>query len=76
MKADLNIIDLDTLHLHAPRPVYDLPAGGRRLSQWADGYVATVVSGRVTYREGVHTGQLPGRLIRGQQAGPAREAAI
>ncbi|MDR7156486.1 N-acyl-D-aspartate/D-glutamate deacylase [Sphingobium xenophagum] len=67
MKADLNVIDLDALHLYAPLPTYDLPTGGRRLSQRADGYVATIVSGKVTYREGEHTGALPGRLVRGQR---------
>ena len=75
MKADLNVIDLDRLHLYAPLPTYDLPTGGRRLSQRADGYVATIVSGEVTYREGRHTGALPGRLVRGAKAMPERAAA-
>ena len=70
-KADLNVIDMDRLRLHAPYPTYDLPAGGRRLTQKADGYVATIVSGRVTYREGQPTGELPGRLVRGAQPEPA-----
>jgi N-acyl-D-amino-acid deacylase len=71
-KADLNVIDMDRIHLHAPRTRCDLPAGGRRLTQRADGYVATVVAGEVTYREGVHTGALPGRLVRsGRIAAPA-----
>jgi len=70
-KADLNVIDLERLHLHAPVPIYDLPAGGRRLSQRADGYVATIVSGKVTYKNGEPTGALPGRLIRGAKAAPA-----
>ncbi|MBV1689718.1 amidohydrolase family protein [Novosphingobium sp. G106] len=65
LKADINVIDLDRLQLHAPRPVYDLPAGGRRLMQAADGYDATIVSGEVTYRAGKPTGALPGRLVRG-----------
>lgn len=63
-KADLNVIDLARLALHRPTVVRDLPAGGRRLRQTADGYAATVVSGCVTYREGEHTGALPGRLVR------------
>jgi N-acyl-D-amino-acid deacylase len=67
-KADINVIDLDRLHLHAPWPVYDLPAGGRRLRQLAEGYVATIVSGVVTYRDGLPTGALPGRLVRGAHA--------
>jgi N-acyl-D-aspartate/D-glutamate deacylase len=44
--------------------VADLPAGGRRLLQRARGYVATVVAGAVTYRDGEATGVLPGRLVR------------
>lgn len=65
MKADLNVIDLEGLDLHVPTVAYDLPAGGKRMSQTADGYVATIVSGKVTYRNGVFTGELPGRLVRG-----------
>ncbi len=67
-KADLNVIDFDRLSLHAPHVVYDLPAGGRRLMQRAEGYVATVVSGKVVSRDGVATGELPGRLVRGAQS--------
>jgi len=69
-KADLNVIDYDRLYLHAPYPVRDLPSGGRRLMQRADGYVATIKSGTVTYRDGEFTGALPGRLIRGAQPSP------
>ena len=68
MKADLNVIDFDRLHLHAPEMVRDLPAGGRRLLQRADGYRATVVAGETTYLGGAPTGDKPGRLIRGPQA--------
>jgi N-acyl-D-aspartate/D-glutamate deacylase len=75
MKADLNVIDYPRLHLHAPVPTYDLPTGARRLSQKADGYVATIVSGEVTYREGQHTGALPGRLVRGGRSSLERKAA-
>jgi N-acyl-D-amino-acid deacylase len=64
-KADINVIDMAALKLHAPQMVYDLPAGGRRLMQHASGYVATVVSGVVTRRDGVDTGARPGRLVRG-----------
>ena len=49
---------------------HDLPAGGRRLVQGADGYVATVAAGHVTYEHGEATGPLPGRLIRGPQPAP------
>lgn len=64
LKADLNVIDLDRLALRVPTIEYDLPAGGKRMQQKADGIVATVVSGQVTYRNGQHTGALPGRLVR------------
>jgi N-acyl-D-aspartate/D-glutamate deacylase len=66
-KADLNVIDYNNLKLHKPEMVYDLPGGGKRLVQGADGYRATICSGVVTYRDGTHTGKLPGRLIRGGQ---------
>jgi N-acyl-D-aspartate/D-glutamate deacylase len=68
-KADLNLFNLDRLHLHAPEVAHDLPSGGRRLVQRADGYTATIVSGTVVYRDGLPTGALPGRLVRGPQVG-------
>jgi N-acyl-D-amino-acid deacylase len=64
LRADLNVLDLAGMRLHRPRPVDDLPAGGRRILQGADGYVATVVAGTVTRRDGVDTGARPGRLLR------------
>ena len=70
-KADLNIIDHAGLNLHKPVIAHDLPAGGRRLDQRADGYVATIVSGEVIAHNGVPTTARPGRLIRGRQAAPA-----
>ena len=69
--ADLNVIDMENLTLAAPRVKYDLPAGGRRLSQKAQGYEATIVSGVVTYRRGRSTGALPGRLVRHARQAPA-----
>ena len=64
MKADLNVIDLAGLKLHVPTIAYDLPAGGKRMQQTTDGIALTIVSGQVTYRDGQHTGALPGRLVR------------
>jgi N-acyl-D-aspartate/D-glutamate deacylase len=64
LRADINIIDFDKLELHAPRAVHDLPAGGGRLVQSASGYVATIVNGVVTRRNGADTGERPGRLVR------------
>lgn len=69
-KADLNVLDFDQLRLHKPTVAHDLPAQGRRLAQTAQGIVATLVSGVVTHREGVPTGDLPGRLVRGAQSAP------
>ncbi len=74
-RADLNVIDYDRLTLKAPQVAYDLPTGGRRLIQRAEGYVATIVAGQVTYRDGEPTGALPGRLLRGAQAAPVALAA-
>ena len=70
-KADLNVIDAAALRLHKPVIVNDLPSGGRRLDQTADGYVATVVSGEVIAERGVPTDARPGRLIRGRQPAPS-----
>jgi len=67
-KADVNVIDWDRLGCDKPFVVHDLPAGGKRLMQKVHGYDATIVSGCVTYRDGAATGELPGRLVRGQQA--------
>ncbi|MFC3226997.1 amidohydrolase family protein [Marinibaculum pumilum] len=69
-KADINLIDFDRLTLRPPHMIYDLPAGGRRLMQEAEGYDATIVSGEVIMENGAATGALPGRLVRGAQAAP------
>jgi N-acyl-D-aspartate/D-glutamate deacylase len=69
-KADINVIDHDKLTIERPYMVHDLPKGGKRLLQKARGYVATIVSGVPVYRDGVATGALPGRLVRGAQPAP------
>jgi len=69
--ADVNVIDFDRLQLFRPEAIADLPAGGRRLVQRAEGYRYTVKSGQVTFEDGRHTGALPGGLVRG-----GREAVI
>ncbi len=73
-KANLNLIDYAGLRLHPPRATYDLPGGGRRLTQGATGYVATLVNGVATYRDGKPTGALPGGLVRNPEA-PGRAPA-
>jgi N-acyl-D-aspartate/D-glutamate deacylase len=70
MKADVNVIDFDSLTLRRPTMAFDLPAGGKRLLQRAEGYLHTFVSGVETYAAGEHTGALPGVLVRGGQAAP------
>ncbi len=71
-KADINLIDYDALSLKTPHIVHDLPAGGKRLLQNANGIVSTIVSGTVIYQSGEATGALPGKLIRGQQQDPSK----
>ena len=73
--ADLNVIDFEGVKLGKPWLAFDLPAGGKRLLQKADGYVATVKSGTVTFRDGVMQGPTPGGVIRGPQTGPMALAA-
>jgi N-acyl-D-aspartate/D-glutamate deacylase len=65
--ADLNIIDLDKIKLGKPWLAFDLPAGGKRLLQKADGYVCTIKSGQMTFKNGKCLGVYPGGLIRGPQ---------
>jgi N-acyl-D-aspartate/D-glutamate deacylase len=69
--ADVNVIDLDALAVHPPTIINDLPAGGRRLMQTAEGYRYTIKRGTVTFADGEHTGELPGSLVRGAQRTPA-----
>ena len=64
MRADLNVIDLPRLSLARPVMQQDLPAGGRRLVQRADGYLATMVAGVPIAEHGVLTGARPGHLVR------------
>ncbi|MGY9055160.1 MAG: D-aminoacylase, partial [Alphaproteobacteria bacterium] len=67
-KADINVINFDELGICPPEVLYDLPANGKRMVQRTKGYDATIVAGQVVYRNGVETGALPGRLVRGAQA--------
>ena len=60
-----DLIDYDALRVLRPELLYDLPAGGRRMIQRAEGYRSTFVSGIETAHDGCSTGELPGRLLRG-----------
>ena len=66
-RADLNVIDFDRLGLGLPYATCDLPAGGQRFLQAANGYLATIVHGVVTREEDADTGARPGRLVRGRR---------
>ena len=70
-RADVNVIDFENLRLHTPEFRYDLPAGGRRVIQRADGYLHTFVAGTEIRGNGESTGATPGRLVRGAQPDPA-----
>ncbi len=65
MKADINVIDFENLAMGEMALHHDLPAGGARLLQSASGYIATLINGQITRRNGVDTGARPGRLLRG-----------
>jgi len=73
--ADINVIDMDALKLGKPWLAFDLPAGGRRLLQKAEGYCYTIKSGEVTFENGKWTGATPGGLVRGPQRVELAEAA-
>jgi N-acyl-D-aspartate/D-glutamate deacylase len=70
-KADINVIDFENVGMHAPRLVFDLPAGGKRLLQPSTGYLHTFVSGVEVCTDGASTGATPGRLVRGAQPAPS-----
>ena len=70
-RADINVIDFDSLKVTRPEIVYDLPAGGKRLLQGAEGYLHTIASGVEVRSMGEFTGARPGRLLRGATALPA-----
>jgi N-acyl-D-aspartate/D-glutamate deacylase len=74
-RADVNVIDFEGLGLRRPHFQQDLPAGGKRLMQAATGYLHTIVAGVGTYEDGVATGALPGRLVRGDRPAPMVDAA-
>jgi len=63
-RADINVIDFDRLTVAPPKAHHDLPAGGTRLIQPVQGYLATMVKGEVTRRHDADTGARPGTLVR------------
>lgn len=68
MRADINVIDFERLLPGRPYIASDLPSGAERFLQQGEGYVLTMVAGRITRRENQDTGARPGRLLRKQPA--------
>ena len=67
--ADINVFNPDTIAPEVPTIVNDLPTGARRLKQKSTGLLATILGGKVTFRNGEHSGVLPGKLLRSTAAG-------
>ncbi len=67
--ADINVFNPDTIAPEIPTIEHDLPAGARRLKQKSKGISATVIGGKVTFKNGEHTGALSGKLLRSSAAG-------
>jgi N-acyl-D-amino-acid deacylase len=67
--ADINVFDPETIAPEIPTIEHDLPAGARRLKQKSKGIMATVIAGKVTFKNGEHTGALGGKLLRSSAAG-------
>ena len=65
MIADITIFDPDSIEPRMPEVVNDLPSGAKRLKQYAQGMLATIVAGEVVLKDNQHTGALPGQLLRG-----------
>lgn len=68
MYADINVIDMEKLAMLSPEMVNDLPQGDARIIQRAEGYRHTIVNGKEFMRDGEHTGQLAGKILRSRAA--------
>jgi len=68
LKADIVVFDPDRVAPAMPEVVHDLPAGAKRLKQYAVGMKATVVNGVPTLIDNEPTGRLGGQLLRGPLA--------
>jgi len=68
MRADINVIDFESLGVDRPRMEWDLPTGAPRYVQESRGYRYTICAGEITVQDGEFTGSLPGKLIRGPQS--------
>jgi N-acyl-D-aspartate/D-glutamate deacylase len=75
-RADINVIDFQNLRLRHPEMRQDLPAGGQRLLQAAEGYLVTMVKGEIIARNGELTAARPGRLVRSGQSASLPASAV
>jgi N-acyl-D-aspartate/D-glutamate deacylase len=66
--ADMLLFDADRVKPLLPTVVHDLPAGGRRLIQKAEGIAYTMVNGQVTLEDGKSTGANAGQVLKGTAA--------
>jgi len=64
MPADITIFDPDTVMTLKVSLVPDFETGGWRFKEPAAGIYATFVNGQMLMKEGNHTGNLPGRVLR------------
>lgn len=64
MDADLVLFDPETVGVHPPEWVNDLPGGKPRLIERAKGVQQTIVGGTVLFADGAYQGGLPGRIMR------------
>ena len=74
-KADVLVLDYENLGLDPTEEAYDLPGGSMRLKQVAHGIPYTIVNGEVLIQDGVHTGALPGQVVRNSYAEARRNGA-
>jgi len=65
LNADLVVFDPDVIVQDMPELIDDLPGGATRLKQTATGISTTIVNGEILLQSNEHTGNLPGRLVRG-----------
>ncbi len=64
MAADITVFDPETVTPLPDDVVHDFPAGGWRVRELAEGIKYTIVNGEPLLEEGVHSGALPGRVMR------------
>ena len=66
--ADITVFNPDTVAPDIPRVARDVPGGGMRYEQRAQGYKATIVNGQLFTQDGEATQARAGRLLRANQS--------